>query len=171
MLVFQTERLTVRRLTLADAPFMLAILNSEGFLNNIGDRGVTTVPQAEAYLIEGSLDSYQQNEFGMYAVTLTSTGEAIGLAGLVKREQLSDVDIGYALLPQYWRRGYALEAASGVVEHARALGFSELLGIVSPGNQASIQLLEKLGFNFDKVLQWDEDDEVLLYHKVLEIID
>ncbi|QFU22366.1 GNAT family N-acetyltransferase [Shewanella eurypsychrophilus] len=164
MIVLETTRLRLRHVRLTDAEFILELLNTPGFIDNIGDRGVRDLLQAETYLIDGPISSYQQNGFGLYLVERKESGEAIGLCGLVKRPQLDEPDLGYAFLPAFWGKGYAIESSLAVVEYSKRLAISQLLGIVSPGNDPSIAVLEKLGMVFDSVLHWDEDDsEVLLY--------
>lgn len=142
-----TPRLQLQSLALDDAPFILRLLNEPGFLRHIGDKGVRDIEGARGYLREGPLASYAQHGFGLWRVDLAGTGTAIGMAGLLKREWLDEVDIGYALLPEYGGAGYALEAASAVMAHARrVLRVRRVLAIVNPDNAASIRLLEKLGF-------------------------
>ncbi|MBU2278628.1 MAG: GNAT family N-acetyltransferase, partial [Gammaproteobacteria bacterium] len=103
----QSDRLVFYKLTLADSALMLRLLNEESFLRNIGDRGVRTLAQAEQYLQDGPLRSYQQHGFGMYRVVRKADGVNIGLAGLVFREYLGIPDVGYALLPEFSGAGYA----------------------------------------------------------------
>ena len=167
MLTLETERLMLREMTVKDAPFMLALLNSQGFLDNIGDRGVRTLAQAENYLIEGPINSYQEHGYGMYCFELRQSGDILGVAGLVNREQLPGIDLGYALLPEFLGKGYALEACQAVLAHAKALKLGELLAIVNEDNQASRTLLEKLGFSLKGPMAWGEDEEVLLYNITL----
>ncbi|MCG9755501.1 GNAT family N-acetyltransferase [Shewanella insulae] len=163
MLTLETERLVLREMTVKDAPFMLTLLNSQGFLDNIGDRGVRTLAQAENHLIEGPLNSYQEHGYGMYCIELRQSGEPVGVAGLVNREQLPGIDLGYALLPDYLGKGYAVEACRAVLAHAKTLAIGLLLAIVNEGNGPSRALLEKLGFVCDGPIPWGEDGEVLLY--------
>jgi RimJ/RimL family protein N-acetyltransferase len=87
------------------------------------------------------------------------------MCGLLKRDQLEEVDIGYAFLPEYWLNGFAFESASAVLEYGRnRLGRTKMLAIVSPGNAASIKVLNKLGFAFSKYVRMSpSDSEVALY--------
>ena len=169
MLIAETTRLILRRMTLSDAPFMLALLNSDGFIRHIGDRGVRTVPQAENYLIEGPMHSYLEHGYGMYIVELKSTGEAVGVAGLVKRPELTETDLGYALLPSFYHKGYAIEAAQAVLRHCDGLGVDPVLAIVNPDNKTSINLLEKLGFCFQQSISWQDEQQVLMFKRALEV--
>ena len=162
MAVVTTPRLLVRELTLHDAPFIVALLNDPAFIRNIGDRGVRTPADACAYLTAGPLASYARHGFGLCAVTLAETGEPIGICGLLQRDELPGPDLGFAFLPQYRARGYALEAASAVKADAHArLGLPTLLAIVNPVNDPSIRLLAKLGFEFERTIQLKGDGAFL----------
>jgi [ribosomal protein S5]-alanine N-acetyltransferase len=154
-----TERLTLRRLTLEDAGFMLELLNSPGWLQFIGDRGVRTLDDARQYLEAGALVMYARYGFGLYRVGLKDSDEAIGICGLVKRDALEDVDIGFALLPQFHRHGYALEAGRATLSHARDdIKLQRVVGITTPHNHGSIRVLETLGLRFEKMVRLSADD-------------
>lgn len=160
-----TDRLILRRLTITDAPFMLALLNSPLWLRFIGDRNVHTVDDARHYIVNGALNSYEQHGFGTYRVSLRETGDAIGTCGLHRRDTLPDVDLGFAFLPGFEGKGYGYEAASAVLTHAATeLKLSRLTAFCNPDNRASIALIEKLGFQFEKRIQYG-DKESLLYGK------
>jgi RimJ/RimL family protein N-acetyltransferase len=162
--VVTTARLRLRRLTPDDAEFMLRLLNDPSYVRNIGDRGVRNTEDARHYIASGPVDSYDRHGFGLYLVELSSTGEPIGICGLLKRDSLPLPDLGFALLPSYWSRGYAFEAASAVVRHARKdHGLSHLLAITSPDNEASIALLTKLGFRDEGTTDWSGGEEVRLF--------
>ena len=149
-----TPRLIVRELTPADAPFILALLNDPSFIRNIGDRGVRTLDDAAGYIENGPRASYARHGFGLWLVELAEAAAPIGICGLLQRDELPDPDIGFAFLPAYRSKGYAFEAASAVLAHARGgLGLSRLLAIVNPDNQSSIRLLERLGFRYERVVR------------------
>jgi [ribosomal protein S5]-alanine N-acetyltransferase len=155
----KTERLTLRPFDLSDAEFIVELLNEPSFIQNIGDRGVRTLADAEKYLETGPISSYARNGFGLLAVTLKDTGQTIGMCGLIKRPILEDVDIGYAFLPQFWSKGYALEAVRAVMNHAKdVLGLKRVVAIVDPANGGSIRLLEKIGMTFERMVKLSEDD-------------
>jgi len=149
--VLETARLALFRLTPDDAPFIVELLNDPSFLRYIGDRGVRTPDAARRYIETGPMASYERFGFGLYRVDLKATGEPIGICGLLKRDTLSDADVGFALLPRFRASGYAFEAASAVLASARAAhGLERVLAITAPDNVVSIQLLEKLGFRFER---------------------
>jgi [ribosomal protein S5]-alanine N-acetyltransferase len=148
--VLETRRLLLRQFTAGDAGFVLRLLNERSFIENIGDRGVRHLEQGERYLLTGPIESYRRHGHGLWLVALKDTLEPIGMCGLLKRDQLPDVDLGYAFLPEFWSRGYATESARAVLDWAADRGIDRVLAIVSPANAASIRLLEKLGFAFER---------------------
>ena len=157
MMVLETARLTLRRLTRDDAPTMLALLNEPSFLQCIGDRNVRTLDDARAYILNGPIASYDTMGFGLYLTSLRSTGHAIGICGLLKRDALPDVDVGFAFFPKFWGQGYASESASAVLDHARSsFGLTRIVAVTSPRNHMSRHVLEKLGFVFERVLRLSE---------------
>jgi RimJ/RimL family protein N-acetyltransferase len=163
--VLETERLNLRRLDEGDAAFILELLNDPSFLQNIGDRGVRTVEDAVRYILEGPVDSYARHGFGFWLVELKDAQTPAGICGLVKRDALPGVDIGYAFLPRFWSRGYAYEAAAAVMSYAAgALGLRRVLAIVNPDNANSIRVLEKIGLKFDRLVRLSEDaPEIMLF--------
>jgi RimJ/RimL family protein N-acetyltransferase len=160
--VVETSRLVLRRIATGDAEFILRLLNEPSFLRFVGDRGVRTLDDARKYIEKGPVDSYRRLGFGLYLVVLKESGASIGICGLLKRESLEDVDVGFALLPEFWSRGYAIEAASAVMAHGRdALGLSRILAVTTSDNTASIRLLEKLGLAFSRMVRLSEDEPEL----------
>lgn len=145
-LVLTTARLRLRHAELSDAAAMLLLVNEPEFLQNIGDKQVRNLSQAEQYLQNGAIASYQQHGFGLYLVERLSDNATLGLCGLVQRDYLQLPDVGYALFRQYSGQGYISEAALAVVAYAHeVLGLPQLCGIVSPSNLASKRILEKIG--------------------------
>ena len=163
MIVLETERLTLRKFSTDDAPFILALLNEPSFLRYIGDKGVRNLEDARQYILNGPVESYARNGFGMYLVELRETNLPIGMCGLVKRDGLTDADVGFAFLPAYWSKGYAVESASAVLAFAReVLGLKQILGITLPDNHSSIKVLQKIGLRFEQMVKLSEDKEELM---------
>lgn len=164
MQVLETDRLILRWLTVEDAAFILELVNDPSWLQFIGDRGVRTLEDARNYILKGPVEMYGRLGFGLYLVELKDEGVPIGMCGLIKRDSLKDVDIGFAFLPSFRGRGYAYEAASAVLAYGKStLGLERIVAIVSPGNDRSIRLLEKLGLHFEQRVQLSERDEVKLF--------
>jgi RimJ/RimL family protein N-acetyltransferase len=152
--VVETERLALRRLTIEDAEFIRQLLNDPSFLRFIGDKGVRTIDDARAYIVNGPVESYRQHGFGLYLATRKEDGVPMGICGLVKRDALEDVDVGFAFLPQFWSKGYACESASAVLAYGReGVGLTRVVAVTMADNHASIRVLEKLGFRFRRMVR------------------
>ena len=150
MIVCESERLCIRRMTLDDAGFLFQQLTQPSWLQYIGDRGVTSPEDARRYIESKTLEQYRTLGYGMNLVQLRATGEPIGVCGLVRREYLPHPDLGFALLEDYWGRGYATEAAAAVVEHARrVLGIRHLMAITTTTNDRSGRVLARTGFRLE----------------------
>ena len=146
MILFETERLQLRYYELSDAPFIYELMNSDGWLNYIGDRDIKSIADAEAYIEDNYLPSYKLNGYGAYLVILKETGVVIGSSGLYKRDNLEHPDVGFAFLTEHLGKGYGFEATARVMQYTREeLGINTFLGITLPANIPSIKLLEKLG--------------------------
>lgn len=166
MKVLETDRLILRWLSPDnDAAFILDLLNDPSFVRFIGDKGVHTIDDARKYILNGPVASYKQFGFGLYAVELKEGKVPIGICGVLKRDTLPHPDIGFAFLPAYWNQGYAYESAAAAMTHARdILGLDQILAITTPDNEASVKLLAKIGFRFERMIKLSEDaDEVRLF--------
>ncbi len=169
MTIIKTERLNIREMRLADAPFILKLLNDPAFIKYIGDKKVRTIKAANDYITDGPLKSYQKNGYGLFLMEVLSENEKIpaGICGLIKRAELEDTDIGFASLPEFTGKGYGFESASAVLDFAKTkIGLKQVVAIVSPENIISINLLKKLGFQFERMIRLlKEDSEIELYCK------
>lgn len=153
MTVLETQRLSLRELTSDDAQFILKLLNEPSFLRYIGDKQARNLEDARQYILNGPVASYERNGFGLYVVELKESYTPIGMCGLLKRLELPDPDIGFAFLPEFWSQGFAFEAAATLLQDARErLKLERILAITSLDNDASIKLLQRLGFRFDGVI-------------------
>jgi len=153
MTVLETERLSLRQFTVDDAQFILKLLNEPSFLRYIGDKKVRNLEDARQYILNGPVASYERNGFGLYLVELKESYTPIGMCGFLKREELPDPDIGFAFMPEFWSKGFAFEAAAALLRDGRErLKLEQILAITSLDNDASIKLLQRLGFRFDNVI-------------------
>jgi RimJ/RimL family protein N-acetyltransferase len=149
MMVCTSKRLQLRHLVDSDAAFILELLTDPDFVRNIGDRGVSTLESARGYISTGPGASYARFGFGLFLVQLPDPVVPIGICGLLKRDSHPDVEIGFAYLPEFRGKGFALEAAAAVLNFAQqSLGLDRLTALTAPDNHASMKLLEKLGFEF-----------------------
>lgn len=159
-MILETERLRLRKFTLDDAAFILRLLNEPSFIQNIADKNVRSLDDARNYILNGPAASYEKFGFGLYLVEEKESGFPVGMCGLLKRDILENPDIGYALVPEFWSKGYALEAARAVIGFEREKhGLKRVLAVVNPDNQSSIRLLEKSGFRFERMIRLSEGDK------------
>ena len=167
MHILDTPRLRVRTIGVEDAPFYLALLNTEPFIANIGDRGIRTLQAARDAIMAGPMAMQKARGHSIYLVELKDTGEPIGMAGLIKRDTLEDVDLGYGFLPPHFGRGYASEAARALLAHARdGIGLRRLLAITSLHNQASHALLLKIGMRCEGVVRLGAEDSATRLYSI-----
>jgi RimJ/RimL family protein N-acetyltransferase len=165
--ILETERLTLREFIKDDATFIMNLLNSPGWLKYIGTRNINSVDDARGYISEKLMPSYGKNGFGFYLMETKSDNIPVGMCGLIKRDGLDDVDIGFALLPEYEGNGYAYEAASATLKYAKnTLKLNRIAAITVPYNLSSIKLLEKIGFVFEKMINIPNDKEELMLYSI-----
>ena len=163
--VLNTQRLTLREFSLDDVAFIVELVNSPGWLQFIGDRGISTLEDAQQYLLNGPIASYTANGFGLWCVCQYDNELPIGMCGLLKREDLDHMDLGFAFLPKYTGQGFATESAMGTLQYAyERLGAKTLLAITVPENTRSIQLLERIGFRYERVCRVRGEDLQLFTH-------
>ena len=164
-----TKRLAIREFKISDAKFIYGLLNEPSFIENIADKNIKSKQDAIDYLNVGPIASYKKFGFGLNMVELNDNNlnsndlemTPIGMCGLIKRPELTDVDIGYAFLPNYCGKGYAFEATQAVLDSASELfGLNRVVAITKVGNQSSEKLLNNLGFKFIKIVHlFDEDNK------------
>jgi RimJ/RimL family protein N-acetyltransferase len=162
--VLETERLRLRRLGPEDAPFVLRLVNDPDWLRYIGDRGVRTLEDAERYVAAGPVAMHERNGFSLLAAERKEAPGPIGICGLLRRDTLPDVDIGFAFLPEFRARGYALEAARATLDWARDdLGLPRVIAITAPDNGRSRALLEKIGLRYERSTILPDGTEAAVY--------
>lgn len=161
MNVIETERLILRRVEESDAVFIFTLLNEPGWIKYIGDKGIRTIEDAVHYIQNGPKAMYEREGFGLLLVELKENYIPIGLCGLIKRDGLEDVDIGFAFLEDHQSLGYALEAAKETAAYAKEIGLKRLAAITTKDNLPSSSLLEKMGMQLDGYVTLPHDTEEL----------
>ena len=152
----QTERLELRLITEADAPLVLAVMNDPDFIRYVSDRGLRIEADAARYIREKMFPGVERDGFGMCVVQLKDSGVPIGTCGIFKRQPVDEPQLGFAFLPEFRARGFALEAAKVLMDYGRdVLKFSKIVAAANPNNASSIKLLEKLGMHFER-MEYDE---------------
>ena len=158
-ITLETARLRLRELTLEDAEFVHRLVNEPSFLSNIGDKGVKTLDDARRFILDGPWTNQDKPGHAQLVVELKQDRTPIGVCGLLYRESLDVSDVGFAILPEHWRRGYAAEAAAAVLDHGRTkLGLRRIVGLTTHDNVGSIAVLEKLGMRFEGTVTMSDDD-------------
>jgi len=165
--LIETERLNLRNLHVGDAEFIVALLNEPDWIKYIGDRGVRTVEDAQNYILGGPMLMYQEHGIGLLVVELKENAKPIGLCGLIQRDFLKDVDLGFGFLSKYWGHGYAYEAAHATMAYGvEELGFRRIVGFTSLDNEKSARLLQNLGMKNEGNIRYSTSAEyVRLYAK------
>lgn len=165
--ILETRRLTLRELTVDDAAFIHHLVNEPGWLRFIGDKNIRTTDDARNYLLQGPIAMYARLGFGLWLVELRDGHVPIGICGLIRRDALEDIDLGFAFLQAHWRKGYAFESAAVTLAYAKEkLGLRRVVAISSQDNNASGQLLEKLGFRFERLIRLAAEAPELKLHAV-----
>ncbi|PCJ53260.1 MAG: hypothetical protein COA70_10055 [Planctomycetota bacterium] len=162
MHVLETERLSLRRIALSDAAIILELTQDPDWIRFVGDPGLKTLADGEGFIRSRFHAAYEKTGIGLWMVEEKSTSTLLGICGLINRDSLEDVDLGFGFLKQHRRCGFAYEACLGCLEYAKdELQLTRIVAITAQGNEASGQLLEKLGFSFEKLFPF-EKEEVLL---------
>ncbi|MBY6050214.1 GNAT family N-acetyltransferase [Cytobacillus firmus] len=159
MKVLETDRLILRWLTPDDAAFILELLNEPAWIRYIGDKGVRTLEDAKNYILTGPMKMYSQFGFGLFLVERKEGSSPIGMCGLIKRDTLDNVDIGFAFLSRYQTQGYGFESASATLKYGHEqLDMERILAITSLDNHASSRLLEKIGMKYEGTIILDKEE-------------
>lgn len=170
MPILETERLSLRALTPEDAPFILELFNDPDWLKYIGDRGIRTLQDAANYIVKGPIKMQAQHGVALHLVELKGQNIPIGMCGLIKRDTLEDIDLGYAFLPAYRGQGYAYEISRAVLAYGReTFGLQRVVAIIDPRNQRSAHLLEKLGFAYESTFPLGGDPNLVVALYALDL--
>ena len=162
--IVETERLRIRELVESDADFINQLLNTPSFIKYIGDRGVRTADAARDFIRDRYRKSYEDHGYGLYAVDLKDRAIPIGMCGFVRREMLDGPDLGFAFLPEFEGQGFGTESSKAMLEYGRyELNFDRVFAITSLDNDASIRLLEKLGFGLEGVIDPPDGEPLNLF--------
>ena len=166
MLVAITNRTVATKISLLDAEFFLKLANTDGWLRFIGDRQIETTEDAEAYIANSFLKTYDDHQFGYYIVKDASQTHSLGIAGFLKKPFLQNPDFGFAFLPEHTGQGLAYESCRAILKFGVThFKFSVLDAVTDPSNQRSIRLLEKLDFQYDNAIESDKEPRLCLYRR------
>ena len=163
MIVLETERLVLRWFDIKDAPFILELVNDPAWIQFIGDKRIKNLEDAKKYILNGPVDMYNKMGFGLYLVERKEDLTPLGMCGLIKRDSLEDVDIGFAFLEKFRSKGYGFESASAVIDYGvQKLGLKRIVAITTIDNINSGKLLEKIGLQFEEIIS-DSGEDLKLF--------
>lgn len=162
--MIETERLQINLFSLNDAEFLLELYNAPNFIRFIGDRNLKTTEDAASYISNKFFPQIERLGFGNFLITLKETNEKVGSIGIFEREGLETMDIGFSFLPAHEGKGYGYEASTALIAYAKEhFGVKRLSAITLPNNISSIKLIEKLGFEYLRMVKLPHDPEELMY--------
>ena len=164
--IFKTKRLILKPTSEEDAEFIFELLNTPKWLKYIGDRNIKSIENAKSYIKTKMLPQLKRLGYSNYTLLRKSDNRKIGTCGLYDREGLDGIDIGFAFLPEYEKKGYAFESAKKLINIAfNQFGINEINAITTEDNISSQKLLVKLGFKLDGTTKLPNNNEELLLFK------
>jgi RimJ/RimL family protein N-acetyltransferase len=156
----KSERLILSEFNKNDAIFFYQLVNDPAWKQFIGDRNLHTILDAEKYLENNVIPSYEKFGFGFYVVRLKEDNTSIGMCGLIKRDWMDYVEIGYAFLAQYRGKGYAIESCITTKKYAKEkLAINQIAAITDVDNEKSGNLLNRLGFKFERLISYPGENK------------
>ena len=152
-MIFETERLIVRKLVREDLSAFHK-LQSNPKVMKYADGEIQDV-ESHAVELDELISKYTlpTNDFWIYAVERKADACFIGTVALVK--DMSDDEIGYRFLEEYWGMGFATEVCGGLIAYCKTIGLEKLIGYVIDKNSASVRVLKRYHFKLvaDRVLK------------------
>ena len=166
-----TDRLFLKLVEVEDAELIYKLYNQPKFIRFIGQKYIYTLEYAKEHFSTRFRPQIERLGYGNFVIIRKEDGEKIGTVGIFEREGLDVQDIGFALLPEFEKKGYCFEAAHHLFENAGPkYGIKKLSAITAMENYASQKVIEKLGMKFIKVTTLPGEDEDLKYYESDELI-
>ncbi|HVG37664.1 MAG TPA: GNAT family N-acetyltransferase [Pyrinomonadaceae bacterium] len=149
MRTIDTPRLTLRELTRDDFEDFYRLRSDPEVMRYIGGKPHTR-EQVRATLEQNS-EWWEHRDFGRWAVIHRADDRLIGWCGLGYLDSTPQIEIGYGLVPAYWRQGLTLEAARAALRDGfERLKFPRIVAVAAPENTGSWRVMEKLGMKYEK---------------------
>jgi len=165
MNVLETNRLVLRRLSLADAADLYRIYSDPETMGFMG-KSPDSIEEERDHIQSHIAHHYEKYGVGLWATVLKENNRLIGRCGLMRKqiEGVEEVEIAYLLGREYWGRGLATEAAEAIVKHGCAkYGFKRIVAVIHPQNVASIRVAEKIGMKYERDVLYGDFGKVSLY--------
>jgi len=168
--IIETSRLLLREFTLEDIADVYAFGSNEVVNRYTGDPLMESPAQARKVISDTWLVDYKTYGYGRWALIYKPEKKLIGFVGLKYLSDIQETDIGYRLLPDYWGKGIATEAAKEVLAYGQqTLGIKRIIGIAFPENIASCRVLEKIGLKWYKTADYPGENKTLHWYQTTEV--
>ena len=167
--VLETPRLILRSFTLDDVDAMYQLMTVPDVIRYVGNKPAQSKQDVLDYLQQHPLRDYQVYGYGRFACVWKETGQVIGFSGIKYLEEISETELGYRFLPEFWGKGLATEAGQAVIEFAQGLGLKRLVAVIHPQNEGSKLVATKLGFSLEGKTELSllENQDLLLFSRTI----
>jgi len=162
--IIETDRLILRDISLGDKEDMLRLHSDIEVQKYTGEELVGSLEEMEM-IIKERIVNYKKYGYGRWATFIKKDMQFIGWSGLAYLPEFDQIDIGYRFLQQYWGFGYATEASRAILTHGfEKLGMNRIIAIAMKGNKASINVMQKIGMQFDKYAPYEVGGEDVVWY-------
>jgi ribosomal-protein-alanine N-acetyltransferase len=145
--MLETDRIILRPMTKEDAQPIFAMRSDPQVMRFIR-APAAKLREAENWV--NLVSSRWQEKIGFCSLIEKQSGKFLGWCGLWRLEETGEIEVGYAIRKEFWRRGYAAEAAEAFLKYGfEALNLNKIVAVARPENKASQRVMEKLGMRYD----------------------
>ena len=158
--IIKTKRLILRELNLIDAKDFYNLNNNPNVIKFTGNVAFKDEEEAKDFLL--NYKDYELNGYGRWAVVLKETNRFVGWCGLKFDPLEQETDIGFRFFEEEWNKGYATESALACVKYGfENLKLNRIIGRAMKDNIASINVLKKIGLQFEKFTELNGKEAVI----------
>ena len=148
--MFETERLIIRKFTREDLPWIIAI-RTKPIINKYLGGAKLQNPEKITQRLDFYLECYEKYGFGLCAMHWKETGEMFGWSGLQPLGETGEIEVGYGMAQEFWRKGIGYECAKAWLDFGfREKNLDRIVAVASPENTGSWRIMEKLGMSYKK---------------------
>lgn len=148
--MLETERLIIRQFTPDDVDRLIELRSDDDVAWGLGGARVQTREFNESRL-KFAMDCYEKYGFGMCAMIWKETGDFFGWSGLQPLEDSGEIEVGYGMAKEYWRRGIGYECAMAWLDYGfNKMGLERIVAVALPENEGSWRIMEKCGMKYEK---------------------
>lgn len=157
---FSTKRLIAKRMQVEDFELLMKMYSNPQVMSTLG--GVRTEDKTREY-IQQSLTHWNEHQFGLWMFYFKETNEWVGRGGLRRLhvDGHEEVEVPYAVMPQFWNQGLTTEFVMACCEIAfEILGLDNIVCFTLATNKASQRVMEKAGFVYEKSFSYFDRQHV-----------